>query len=113
VESKILAAVRPNDIHIHFPELTSQLRLLSLQRPPLVFAFNIKGTDEALHQIQSKDPRMSGLVVVVSSSEKEAAIEKLSGVNKDKLRIFVVDESQEKGAALQQVERWMTSQGLA
>ncbi|UZJ52512.1 hypothetical protein CBS101457_001832 [Exobasidium rhododendri] len=93
-------------------EISSQIRLMSLQRPPLVFAFHKKGSDEALNQIQSKDPRMSGLVVVVSSLDKEA-IEELSGVNKEKLRIFVVDESQDKDGAFQEVERWMSAQGLA
>jgi hypothetical protein len=97
---------------LHLTELTSQLRLLSLQRPPLVFAFHSKGSDEALAQIQSKSPRMSGLVLLVSSSDKEA-IDELSSVNTDKLRIFIVNETQDKGAAFQQVERWMSSQGLA
>jgi hypothetical protein len=92
--------------------LTQQLRLLSLQKPPLVFAFHTKGSEEALHQVQSKDPRMSGLVIVVSSSDK-LALEELSGINTDKMRILVVDESQPKGGALLQVEKWMNKEGLA
>jgi hypothetical protein len=101
-----------SELGVMAAELTSQLRLLSIQRPPLVFAFHDKGSDEAIEQIQSSKPAMSGLVIVVPSSDKET-IEKLSGLNKEKLRIFIVDESQEKDAALQQVERWMSAQGLA
>jgi hypothetical protein len=93
-------------------ELTQQIRLLSLQKPPLVFAFHKSGSDEALHQVQSKDPRMSGLVILVASSDK-TALQELSGINTEKMRILVVDESQPKDAALQQVERWMNDQGLA
>ena len=78
----------------------------------MVFAFFNKGSDEALQQIQSKDPKMSGLVIVVPSSEREV-IKKSAELNKDKLRIFVVNESQGKDAALQETERWMVSEGLA
>ena len=94
-------------------ELTTQLRLLSLQRPPLVFTFHAKGSDVALQQVQSRDPRMSGLVIVVSKSDQAEVESQLAGVDKNKLRILVVDENQDKGAAFQQVERWMSAQGLA
>lgn len=94
-------------------ELTTQLRLLSLQRPPLVFTFHAKGSDVALQQVQSRDPRMSGLVIVVSQSDLAEVESQLAGVDKNKLRILVVDENQDKGAAFQQVERWMSAQGLA
>lgn len=55
---------------------------------------------------------MSGLVIVVPSSDKEIA-EKLSHLNKDKLRILILDESQARDGAVRQAERWMTAQGLA
>lgn len=93
-------------------ELTQQIRLLSLQKPPLVFAFHKKGSDEAISQVKSRDPRMSGLVILVPSSDK-LALEELSGLNLDQMRILVVDENQTRGAALKQVEKWMISQGLA
>lgn len=55
---------------------------------------------------------MSGLVILVASSDK-TALQELSGINTDKMRILIVDESQPKDAALQQVEKWMNGQGLA
>lgn len=53
---------------------------------------------------------MSGLVILVSGAQKDAL--NLQGIDKDKLRIFVVDSEQGKDAAMQQVEKWMSSQGL-
>ena len=100
-----------------FAELEDQLRLLSLQRAPLLFCRSPASTDAATSHIGSGSARASGLVLVVPSEEKrqevQARLDELK-IDTKRNRVLIVVESEGKDdSAIRSVERWITSEGLA
>lgn len=93
------------------------MRLLSLQRAPLLFCRGSASADAATLHIKSKAARASGLVVVVPSEEKKEEVQaRLTGLQIDpkRNRVLVIVEPQGKDdSAIKNVERWITDEGLA
>lgn len=85
-------------------ELTTQLRQASTQRQPVLLVRGSQGIEVALAQVTSKDPRISGLVIL------GAADAKTTERAPKKLRIVVLPDNDE---ALKAAEKWMRSQGFS
>lgn len=116
-------------------ELYDQVRLLSLQRRPLLFAHTVQAAQTALAQLQSSSPQMSGLVLVATGSgsgsgspsddksNSSSMAAQTRNLDTDRLRILVLpDAAAEAGGSsgrvdqqdtFRRVERWMEREGLA
>ncbi|PWN32124.1 uncharacterized protein FA14DRAFT_182037 [Meira miltonrushii] len=93
-------------------EIGSQIRLMSLQRAPLLFAYSGQGARAALHHIQSSKPKISGLVLVNPKDTDQATVESAEKLDVKKLRILILSD-QEDEQAFRKTERWMDSEGLS
>lgn len=85
---------------------------MSLQRPPLLFAYSGPGAQIALQHVQSSKPKVSGLVLVSPKGSDRAALEKAKGLDVNKLRILILKDEENKDA-FRTAERWMDAQGLS
>lgn len=96
-------------------ELGAQIRLLSLQRRPVVFAQTTHAAHTALAQLQARDAQMSGLVLVLADKDDAAQGDGVAAqarnLDTKRMRILVVDGADKD--VLRSVERWMTDEGLA
>lgn len=93
-------------------EIGSQIRLMPLQRAPLLFAYSGQGARAALHHIQSSKPRISGLVLVNPKGTDQSTVESADKLDVKKLRILILSD-QEDEQAFRKTERWMDSEGLS
>lgn len=93
-------------------EIDSQIRLMSLQRPPLLFAYSGQGARAALHHIQSSRPKISGLVLVNPKGADQTTVQSAKELDVKKLRILILSD-QEDEEAFRKTERWMDSEGLS
>lgn len=101
-----------NHLSRFFSELGDKVRLLSLQRPPVLFAYSGQGARLALEHIQSSRPKIGGLVLVVPQGTDLESVEKADKLEKNKLNILLLDNKEDR-EAIRTTERWLDSQGFS